>query len=366
MRVKFLDLPDQYRRLQSEIDPVIQSVISEASFIGGPIVKAFEASFAKYCGVGHCIGVGNGTDALEIAIESLNLPAGSEILVPANSFVASAEAVTRTGHQVVFVEPSGLSATIDGNDVERAATANTAAVIAVHLYGQPCEMSSISEAADAYGLKVIEDAAQAHGATYLDRRVGSLADVAAFSFYPGKNLGAYGDAGAITTNFSDLAMRARLIANHGRIDKYDHKIEGRNSRLDGLQAAILDVKLRHLDDWLGIRRTIAQVYRSRISQIPGIQLFAERADSLSAYHLFPIITPDRDGIASHLFNYGIATGIHYPTSLPFLSAYDYLEGRGGFLASENRSKCLLSLPIGDHMTENDANYVCDCLAAYFG
>ena len=244
MSIPFLDLQRQYSDIKQEIDEAIQAVVSKSAFIGGPAVESFEAAFAAYCQAKHCVGVANGTDALFIAMKALGLKAGDEVIVPANSFIASSEAVTQTGARVVFADVDPQTYNIKVSEIEKHITSRTRAVIAVHLYGQPADMDPILALARKHELFVIEDAAQAHGALYKGRVVGSMGDVACFSFYPGKNLGAYGDAGAIVTNDSALASKARMFANHGRIDKYNHEIEGVNSRLDGLQAAVLSVKLQ--------------------------------------------------------------------------------------------------------------------------
>lgn len=262
--IKFLDLHSQYLSIKEEIDHAISNVISESAFIGGKYVSRFEEHLADYQQAKYCVGVGNGTDALEIAIESLNLPKDGEIIVPANSFISSAEAVSRLGHKIVFCDARSDDYTINIADLKKRITSNTVAIIAVHLYGHPCDMDPLLELAQEYNLKIIEDCAQAHGAEYKGQKVGAIGDLGCFSFYPGKNLGAFGDGGAIVTNSEPLAVRCRMIANHGRIAKYDHKFEGRNSRLDGLQAAILTVKLRHLDKWTDNRIMIANEYLERL------------------------------------------------------------------------------------------------------
>ena len=258
--VKFLDLKFQYQSIKPEIDEAIQNVIENSAFIGGKNVAQFEDSFSNYVGTDYCIGVGNGTDALEIAIEALEMPIGSEIIVPANSFIASSEAVTRSGHKVVFVDIDAESYVVSIKDLKKRITPKTKAIMAVHLYGHPCNMDELAKISKKYNLYIIEDCAQAHGAEYKGKRVGGIGDIAAFSFYPGKNLGAYGDGGAITTNNLDLSVQCRKIANHGRISKYDHDFEGRNSRLDGLQAAILNVKLKYLNVWIEKRINVANLY----------------------------------------------------------------------------------------------------------
>jgi len=351
--VKFLDLHSQYQFIKTEIDEAIASVISESAYIGGKYVKKFEEEFSQYCNTSYCIGVANGTDALEIAIEALNLPKGSEIIVPANSFIASSEAVTRTGHRVVFADVTCDSYILDVSDVAKRITEKTSAIVAVHLYGHPCDMDPLRELASTHGLKIIEDCAQAHGAEYKGQRVGSLGDIATFSFYPGKNLGAYGDAGAITTNNAELAEKSRMIANHGRIAKYDHEFEGRNSRLDGLQAAILSVKLKHLGVWTEKRIAIANYYLENLKGVDEIVLPVRQKWAKQVYHLFVIRTDKREELVNYLHSEGVQTGVHYPKSLPKLKAYEYLNQIDTNMFAINSDSELLSLPIGEHLLDCD-------------
>ena len=332
-------------------------MIRESAFIGGKYVQQFEEHFANYQQAQHCIGVGNGTDALEIAIEALDLPSSSEIIVPANSFISSAEAVTRTGHQVVFCDANSDDYTINLEDVTKRITPNTAAIVAVHLYGHPCDMDPLLQLAEQRNLKIIEDCAQAHGAEYKGKRVGAIGDIGCFSFYPGKNLGAYGDGGAIITNSEELANKCRMISNHGRVEKYDHIFEGRNSRLDGIQAAILNVKLKYLDRWTDHRILLAETYVEGLQDINNIVLPVRQSWAKHVYHLFVIRYEMRHIIRSVLESHEVATGIHYPVALPKLSAYKHLrqDTENGFAWV---SDCeLLSLPIGEHMSNENIDYV---------
>lgn len=355
--IKFLDLVSQYKSIKPEIDAAIADVIEHAAFIGGPHVKAFEQTFGEWIGAQYCIGVGNGTDALEIAIEALDLPKGSEIIVPGNSFIASSEAVTRSGHRVVFADADPGSYTMDPTSVRAKLTSRTAALMAVHLHGHPCDMDGLQEIARERGLRIIEDCAQAHGAEFKGHRVGAIGDVATFSFYPGKNLGAYGDAGVITTNDKALDQRVRMIANHGRIAKYDHEFEGRNSRLDGLQAAILSVKLRYLDGWTDKRIAIANRYLEGLQGIGDVVLPVRKNWARHVYHLFVIRTDQRDALAAYLAERGIQTGIHYPISLPRLAAYRYIGQGDEDMFVNAADKTLLSLPISEGMSLSDADQV---------
>lgn len=362
--VKLLDLKRQYEEIRREMDAAIQAVLQESAFIGGRYVAAFAREFAAYQGAAHCVPVGNGTDALEIALEALDLPPGSEVLVPAFSFIASSEAVTRSGHRVVFCDVDEDTLTLSAADAERRITPDTRAIIAVHLYGHPCDMDALGALAERHGLRIIEDCAQAHGAEYHGRRVGTLGDLSTFSFYPGKNLGAYGDGGAILTQDEGLARRCRMIADHGRIDKYDHVFEGRNSRLDGLQAAVLSVKLRHLDRWTEARRAAAAAYREALGDVEGLVLPAEEAWARHVYHLFVVRTPRREALRAHLAAAGVETGIHYPIALPKLKAYAYL-GQGGEPMLANRVDGeVLSLPMGEHLAAGDVEAVAEAVRAF--
>lgn len=363
--IKFLDLHAQYRSIQSDIDAAIADVIARTAFVGGPDVSGFEQAFAAFQRVEHCVGVANGTDAIEIALEALALPPASEVVVPANSFIASSEAVTRAGLKVVFADVDPVTYTLDIEDVRRRVTGNTSAVIAVHLYGHPCRMDELLEIAGEHGLKILEDCAQAHGAEYRGRRVGGIGDIATFSYYPGKNLGAYGDAGAITTNDAALAKRCRMIANHGRTGKYDHQFEGRNSRLDALQAAILSAKLPHLDGWVDRRNELARTYAIELKGVGDLVLPVLPQDCRHGFHLFVVRTGRRDALAGFLKQRGIDTGVHYPIALPKLEAYDYL-GQGGEDMFANRSDAtLLSLPIGDHLDVADVRTVAAAVRSFF-
>ncbi len=366
MNIPFLDLQRQYSDIKHEIDAAVQSVISNSAFIGGSFVEAFESGFAGYCGVKHCVGVGNGTDALFIAMRSLGIGSDDEVIVPANSFIATSEAVTLTGARVVFADVDPYTLNIDPSAVEALITPRTRAIIAVHLYGQPADMDAILSLARKNNLYVIEDAAQAHGATYKGRIVGSMGDVACFSFYPGKNLGAYGDAGALVTNDTSLASKARMFANHGRIDKYNHEIEGINSRLDGLQAAVLSVKLKHLPEWTRKRQQNAQIY-SHLLKSAGVGTPVELAGAASVHHLYVIRVQaeHRDSLRTYLQDRGVSTGIHYPIALPNLLAYRYLNhGPERFPVSTVAASEILSLPMFAELTESEIRYVSETTASF--
>lgn len=362
--IKFLNLHAQYLSIKEEIDAAIASVIRDSSFIGGPYVSRFEQEFAEFTNARHCVGVANGTDAIEIAIEALALPKGSEIIVPGNSFIASAEAVTRSGHRVVFADVDPNSYTLTAETAHAKLTPRTAAIIAVHLYGHPCDMDPLKDLASARGLRIIEDCAQAHGAEYKGLKVGALGDVGTFSFYPGKNLGAYGDAGAIVTNDDRLALACRKIANHGRVSKYDHDQEGRNSRLDGLQAAILSAKLRHLESWTRRRIEVADRYLAGLRGISGLVLPVRRPWARQVYHLFVVRNPRRDALKTHLADCEIEAGIHYPVALPRLAAYAYLKQGGEDLFVNRADATMLSIPIGEHMSDSDVDRVIESIRSF--
>jgi len=345
MPTKFLDLAAQYQSIKQEMDEAIARVIAETAFIGGKHVRSFEERFAAYLGLPCCVGVGNGTDALEIALMALDLPKGSEVIVPANSFIATSEAVTNAGLKVLFCDCDPETYTISADDASRRITPETKAIIPVHLYGQPCDMDAVMALADRHGLKVIEDCAQAHGATFRGKTVGSFGDAGTFSFYPGKNLGAYGDGGAIVTASEKLATRCRMIANHGRIAKYDHEFEGRNSRLDGLQAAILGVKLSHLPEWTKARQSVAARYDELL---PGCNCVTPKLhpEARHVYHLYVVQVEAREEVQKKLSAQGVETGVHYPIMLPLLGAYRYLSHRPEeFPVSARLMSRILSLPI---------------------
>lgn len=363
--IKFLDLQSQYNGLRGEIDAAIAGVIRDASFIGGPSVKEFEAAFATYQRAPHCVGVGNGTDALEIALEALELPPGSDILVPAFTFVATAEAVTRAGHRVVFADVDPSTYLLTPETLAAALTPRTRAIMVVHLYGQPCDMEALTRFAVAHDLRIIEDCAQAHGAESHGRRVGTIGEVGTFSFYPGKNLGAYGDGGAVVTGSEALARRIRMIANHGRVEKYDHVFEGRCSRLDALQAAILRVKLAHLEGWVERRRTVAELYRAGLAGVGDLVLPVEAKGARHVYHLFVVRTARREGLQRHLKASGVETGIHYPIALPKLQAYAHLGmAKAPFVAHRIDGE-VLSLPMGEHLTDKEVESVVLAVRGYF-
>lgn len=363
MNIPFVDLKAQYNSIKEEIDNAISEVISKTAFIGGPHVKSFEESFASFCSAKYCVGVGNGTDALTIAVKALGVGEGDEVITVANSFIATSEAISNAGAKVVFVDINPDTYNIDVKKIEEKITDKTKAIMPVHLYGQPADMDPIMELAKKYNLKVIEDSAQAHGAVYNGKKIGSIGDLGCFSFYPGKNLGAYGDAGAIVTNSEELAIKARMIANHGRIDKYNHEVEGENSRMDGLQGAVLNVKLKYLPDWTESRRRNAYLYNEYLKDTDLVTP-VEIENVNAVYHLYVVRVKSevRTKLQEHLKSKGIATGIHYPITLPNLLAYQYLKhAESDFPEASKTSQEILSLPMFPELTEDQIKYVADSI-----
>ncbi len=365
MNIPFVDLYAQYKNIQNEIDSAINTVIKESAYIGGRYVKAFELEFADFCKVKHCISVGNGTDALFIVLKALSIGQEDDVITTAHTFVATSEAVSASEARIQFVDCDPSFYTIDVNLLEKKITKKTKAIIPVHLYGQPADMNTISAIAKKYKLFIIEDAAQAHGARLRQKLVGTFGNAACFSFYPGKNLGAYGDGGSIVTDDDDLAQKCRLLANHGRFEKYAHLIEGYNSRLDGLQAAILSVKLKHLEKWNQERRRIAAYYRKNIDS-PSITHPSEMTDAIHVYHLYVVKAEKRDGLRNYLKEKGIETGIHYPIPLPFQKAYHYLNHKpGDFPVSESLASQILSLPMYAELTNAQLDYIIESIHSFY-
>jgi dTDP-4-amino-4,6-dideoxygalactose transaminase len=366
MQIPLVDLKAQYLSIKDEIDSAISDVISKAAFIGGPFVKAFEETFAVYCGARFCIGVGNGTDAIFIALKSLGIGQGDEVITVANSFVATSEAISQTGARVVFVDIDPATYNIDPKKIGEKITAKTRAIVPVHLYGQPADMVPIRELAQKHGLYIVGDAAQAHGAMYHGKHIAQLADITCFSFYPGKNLGAYGDGGALVTDNEEWASQIRKFANHGRARKYDHDFEGVNSRLDGLQAAILTAKLKHLDDWSDGRRRNAYLYNEYLKDLDVIT--PKELDNVRAvYHLYVLRLPNdnREQLQEHLKNHGVSTGVHYPIALPYLNAYKHFEHTpADFPQALSVSQQIVSLPIFPELTKSQIEYICEKIKGF--
>lgn len=362
-QIPLVGLFDQYQNIKPEIDAAIEDVIARSAFIGGDEVRKFESEFAAYCEARGCVGVGNGTDAIYLTLRAMGIGVGDEVITVAHTFIATSEAISNTGARSVFVDIKPDTMLLDPALIEQAITPRTKAIIPVHLYGQPCDMDAIMQIAERHGLKVIEDGAQAHGARWRGRRAGSIGDAGCFSFYPGKNLGAFGDAGAIVSNDDDLLERVRMLANHGRLEKYTHKIEGVNSRLDGMQAAILRVKLRHLDEWNESRRRHADFYFETLDAgeilLPATD---ERAEPV--WHLFVVRVPERERLQQVLKAEGIATGIHYPVPLHLQPACEYLGIAPGSLpVTEKAAAEVVSLPMYPELTSSQLERIANAVAA---
>ncbi len=356
--IPFLDMRSPYQELRKELDSAYQRVMDSGWYILGDEVEAFEEEFAAYTGAKHCIGVGNGLEALQLILMSYNIGAGDEVIVPANTYIASWLAVSYSGAKPVPVEPNLSTYNIDPYRIETAITKNTKAIMPVHLYGQAVEIEEICELAKKYDLKVVEDAAQSHGATYKNKMTGNLGSAAGFSFYPGKNLGALGDAGGITTNDDDLADRVRVLRNYGSQKKYFNEYKGFNSRLDSLQAAFLRAKLAHLDEWNERRVRIAAHYLENLSDIPDLHLPRVANDSTHVWHLFVVRHPQRDKLQTYLNRQGVGTLIHYPIPPHLSEAYaDAGFEAGDFPITEKIANTTFSIPMGPHLSLEDADYV---------
>jgi dTDP-4-amino-4,6-dideoxygalactose transaminase len=356
--IPLVDLNAQYRTINREIDAAVAGVISRADFVGGADVKAFEEEFAAYCEAAACAAVGNGTDALYLALRALGIGPDGEVITVAHTFFATAEAVTMVGAQSVFVDIDDATMLMDPLRLEAAITPKTRAILVVHLYGQSCDMDAILAIARKHELKVIEDAAQAHGARWRGRLVGTLGDVGCFSFYPGKNLGAYGDGGAVISNDRDLIGKIRMTANHGRMSKYEHEFEGVNSRLDTVQAAVLRVKLRHLNEWNDARRKVAGRYLDGLKS-NKIELPCVHPDAKPVWHLFVLRVEQREALQEKLARAGIATGVHYPVPLHRQPAFRHLGSRLPSLpATERAAAQVVSLPMYPELTVEQIDHIC--------
>ena len=363
-QVPFVDLHTQYLSIKEEIDAAIAQVIAQSSFLRGPEVLEFEKNFSRKLGVKHTVSCANGTDALYIALKALGAGPGDEVITTAHSWISTSEAITQTGAEVVFCDTGKDDFLIDVSQVEKLMTRKTKGIIPVHLYGQAVDMDPLKEIAEKHNLWILEDCAQAHFAKYKDQFVGTFGDAATFSFYPGKNLGAMGDAGCIVTQCSDLAEFMELYARHG--GKGNHKIEGINSRMDGLQAAVLNVKLNYIDDWTEKRRKTASSYDSLLSGISNIITPGVHENNEHVFHLYVIKTEKRDSLRDFLKEKGISTVLNYPTALPFLKAYERLNHRPENFknAFSNQSK-ILSLPIYPEISEREIEYVADSIRIFF-
>ena len=355
--VPFVDLGVQYRAISAEIDDAIAKVIQDADFILGREVRLFEEEFAEFCDSSHAVGVDSGTSALELALRAFDIGPGDEVITAANSFIASALGISHAGAKPVLVDVDPFTYTLDVKALERAITRRTKAIIPVHLYGHPAHMGPIRQLADKHGLVVIEDACQAHGARYKGKRVGSLGHAAAFSFYPGKNLGAYGDGGMVVTKDRKIANRLEMLRNYGQKEKYKHLFRGYNRRLDTMQAAILRVKLRYLEKWNAARRWNAKLYQKHLEG-SGVVVPGEAGGAESVWHLYVIRTEQRDALKEHLINKGINASIHYPIPIHLQPAYhDLGYKRGDFPVTEAHADRILSLPMYAELTDRQIEFI---------
>lgn len=363
------DLKAQYDLIAAEIDAAMAKVMQSCSFILGPAVADFESAYAEYCGVDHCLGVSNGTDALVLALRAAGVGDGDEVITTPHTFGATTEAICHVGARPVFVDVEKRQFTMDASRVEEAITDRTRALLPVHIYGHPADMDPLLEVAERRGLIVVEDAAQAQGAQYHGRVVGSIGRIGCFSFYPGKNLGAYGDAGGITTNDASLAARLRSLRNHGQDpkQKFSYNELGYNNRMDGFQGAVLGVKLRHLDAWNERRREIAERYREGLAQVSDLVLPEERDGARHVYHLFVVRAPDREALAQALSSVGVQTAVQYPIPLHLTRAYEFLgHGKGDFPVCERACDEIISLPIFPDLDDTGVDYVVEQIGQFYG
>jgi dTDP-4-amino-4,6-dideoxygalactose transaminase len=364
MKIPLLDLKHQYETIREEALAAIAEVMTTSSFAGGPFVEKFEKNFAEFCQCRYAVGVGSGTDALWIALRGLGIGAGDEVITAPNSFIATAEAISQCGAVPVFVDIDERTYTLNPDLLANAITPRTKAVIPVHLYGQMADMDPIMDMAEKHGLLVIEDAAQAHGAEYKGRRAGSLGRAGCFSFYPGKNLGAYGEAGAVVTNDEKLAEQMKIFRDHGQHKKYHHNVIGWNSRMDGIQGAILDVKLKYLPLWNTARRKNAALYSSLLAGVEGVALPCEAEYARHVYHIYPVRLEKRDEVLSRLAEKDISCGIHYPVPIHMQKAYTGTAwSKGTFPLTEKYANEQLSLPMFPELTEEQIKFVVDELKA---
>jgi dTDP-4-amino-4,6-dideoxygalactose transaminase len=365
MNVPFVDLKAQYQSIKSEIDPAIQTVLNETAFVGGKYVEGFEKTFAEKFGVNHCVSCANGTDAIYITLKALGIGPGDEVITVANSFIATSETISQTGAKPVFVDIDEYFH-LDPALIEAKITKKTKAIIPVHLFGQAADMDSVKAICDKHKLHLVEDCAQSHFSTYKGRQTGTFGIAGTFSFYPGKNLGAYGDGGAIISNDDDFARTARLFACHGSLQKYVHEIEGINSRLDALQAVVLKTKLGHIDDWNKARNSHALKYNELLAGVKQIQTPKLRPETFHIFHLYVIRAERRDDLAAFLKTKGVATGIHYPYALPLMPAYRYLRHQpSDFPVAYACQEQILSLPMYPELSDEQIAFVAESVKEFY-
>lgn len=358
MRVPFLDLKAQYESIRNEIAVALQQVLDNTAFAGGPFVEKFEKDFASFCKCEFAMGVGSGTTALWLALSGLGIGQGDEVITTPNTFIATAEAISFCGAKPAFVDVEEQTYNMNLDLLEDAITPKTKAIIPVHLYGQMVDMDRIMQIARAHGLFVVEDACQAHGAEYNGQRAGSIGDAGCFSFYPGKNLGAYGEAGAVVTNDAELAEKIRVLRDHGQARKYFHSMIGWNARMDGFQGAVLSVKLKHLPAWNDARKRNARLYDELLADADDVITPVEVDRAGHVYHVYAIRTKDRDALINYLAEKNVYCGIHYPIPIHLQNAYSFLgKGKGSFPVAEKCAEQLVSLPMFPELSEEQIEYV---------
>ena len=364
MKIPLVDLKTNYLSIKKEVDEAIQKVIDDSSFIMGPYLKNFEENFARFCGVKHAIGCSSGTTAVHLALLAGGVKKGDEVITVPNTFIATTECISYVDGSIKFVDVKEDTALMDIDQLEKVITPKTKAIVVVHLYGQMSDMERIREIANDYDLFLIEDAAQAHAAEWRGHQPGFYGDVASYSFFPAKNLGCFGDGGAVVTNDDELAEKVRLLVNHGRMSKYEHLMEGYNYRLDALQAAILNVKLKHLPKWTELRREHAAFYNDHLPD--EIERPVEAKGAKHVYYMYVIRTKKRDKLMSYLKERGISTGIHYPVPLHLQPAYKNLGfKKGDFPVSEKLADEILSIPVYPELTDEQLNYIVDTIKQFF-
>lgn len=360
MQVPFIDLRRQHQAIRSEIQQALEGVVSEAAFILGPAVDRFEQAFAQYIGRKYCVGLNNGTSALHMALTACDIRSGDEVITTPHTWISTSWAISYVGAKPVYVDIDPVTYNINPDLVEKAITRRTKAILPVHLYGQACQMDALCDIAERYGLVLIEDAAQAHGACYAGRRVGSFGKVGCFSFYPGKNLGAFGEAGAIVTDDEQIAERVRRLRDHAQAGRHNHVELGFNTRMEGIQGAILEVKLRYLDRWNATRRRHAQRYRQLLEGLPGLQVPQAPIAEAHVWHLYVVLVSSmsRELFRQRLSEYGIATAVHYPTLVPLQPAYKHLGYvAGAFPVAESVSRRCVSLPMFPELSDQELDRV---------
>lgn len=370
MNIPFLDLKNQYLSIKKEVDEAIQNVIDDTSFILGKSVSDFESRFAKEHNANYCFGVSSGTDGNHLALWTLGIKSGDEVIIPANTFIATAWGATLCGATPVFVDCEADSYNLDPVKTEQAITDKTKAIVVVHLYGQPADLDPLKKIAKKYNIHLVEDCAQAHFAEYKGRRVGSTGITSSFSFYPGKNLGAFGESGAVMTNEKELADKIEMLRNHGSVQKYYHKSLGHNYRMEGIQGAVLGVKLNYLNAWTEARRRAAAKYNELLKRVDEIILPKEMPYAKHVYHLFVVQvntdSADRDNLAQYLNNKGVSTGLHYPVPLHLQECFSELGyNKGDFPESEKLAERSLSLPMYPELTDSQIEYICDSIKDYY-